>query len=229
MSVRITWVPSSDPDIASYGIERAAAQEGPYTLIATVLHNTSGPNYIPSAGLFFYDDSAGTESSWYRLYATDSLDQQSGYSTPFQATEPSQYVGTRIAIPAVWATAADAPPFNEVSSRVFGPTVRVPRGTSFWIDLTVADSSGVPFDAPATFLLTVMRKPGDSKLLQLTSEKLPLRGRGRWGLACTAAQTRRIEWGRYVYEVWGTRASDSSRIQVVPLSPFVVLPALVGP
>lgn len=229
MSVRITWAPSSDADIASYGIERADASGGPYTLVATIPHDTGGANYSPSLGLFFYDDAAGTEASWYRLYATDSEGQDSGYSTPFQPSEPSTFLGTRIPITAIWDENADAPPMNEVSVRREGPRIQVPVGSSWWIDLTVTTRDGVPFDDPAAFLLTVVRKPGDSKLLQLEGEKRTRLGRGRWGIACTPAQTRRLEWGRYIYDIQGTRAADSARIQVVPVSAFVLSPALTRP
>lgn len=86
MANRVTWAPSTDTDIYSYLLQSSSAEAGPWSTLDTILHNISNPA-VYSAGRFFYDDAAGTATTWYRLYATDSLGQS---STPlvFQVGEP---------------------------------------------------------------------------------------------------------------------------------------------
>lgn len=85
MSARITWQPSTDADIASYDLERASSVGGPWSLLANILHNLSGPNWDTENTVFFYVDALGTENTYYRLTAIDSAGQRSPVSAPFQA------------------------------------------------------------------------------------------------------------------------------------------------
>lgn len=85
MSVRVSWLPSSDANIASYDIERAYSVAGPWTFVANVLHAVGGPNWDASTTSFFYVDNSGVGSSWYRLTAIDAAGQRSPTSDPFQA------------------------------------------------------------------------------------------------------------------------------------------------
>jgi hypothetical protein len=85
MSVRVSWLPSDDSNIASYDIERAFSVAGPWTFVANVLHVVAGPNWDAPTTSFFYTDNSGVGSSWYRLTAIDALAQRSPTSDPFQA------------------------------------------------------------------------------------------------------------------------------------------------
>lgn len=84
MSVQITWTPSTYPSIASYDVEVAAGSAGPYSFLANVPHNLSGPNFNVTTGLFFYAHSAGVVSNWYRLIAIDNVGNRSSPSAPIE-------------------------------------------------------------------------------------------------------------------------------------------------
>lgn len=85
MSVRITWLPSTDADIASYDVERSPSLGGPWTLLQNILHNPANAAVYDSVnGVFFYVDAVGTGTSYYRLTAIDSVGQRSPVSPPFR-------------------------------------------------------------------------------------------------------------------------------------------------
>lgn len=86
MSVKVSWLPSEDADIASYDIERAVSVGGPWTFIANVLHVLGGAAWDATTSSFFYLDNSGVGSSWYRLTAIDAVGQRSPTSNPFQPT-----------------------------------------------------------------------------------------------------------------------------------------------
>jgi hypothetical protein len=91
MAVKVTWQPSTDPDVVSFTLEKSISMGGPWSTLATISAEESGPNWDPVNTVFFYDDSLGNEASWYRLTATDSEGQSSSPSDPFRAatTQPS--------------------------------------------------------------------------------------------------------------------------------------------
>lgn len=89
MSARITWQPSTDADIASYDLEKAASIGGPWSLLANVPHNLAGANWDSANTVFFYLDATGSETTFYRLTAIDALAQRSPVSTPFRAAGTS--------------------------------------------------------------------------------------------------------------------------------------------
>jgi hypothetical protein len=86
MGNKISWLPSSDTDIYAYRIERASAESGPFSPLATIIHNLANPLVFDSAaGKFFYVDSSGIAGNWYVIVAIDNTAEE---STPaaFQAT-----------------------------------------------------------------------------------------------------------------------------------------------
>lgn len=84
MSVKITWAPSLESDIASYELQRADDLSGSaWSIVASIAHDLGGVNY--ENGKFFYNDLTGDESKFYRLVAIDQSDNRSAPSTPFQA------------------------------------------------------------------------------------------------------------------------------------------------
>lgn len=85
MANRVTWLPSTETDIASYRLESSATQTGTYAALATITHDLQGADYDSAQGVFFYDHAAGGTSTWYRLIAIDAALNESQPSTPFQA------------------------------------------------------------------------------------------------------------------------------------------------
>ena len=71
MSNRITWLPSSDPNIAHYDLFSGTVQTGPWGFITGVVHDVTGSSF--SGSTFFYVDPAGTSATWYRLDAVDTF------------------------------------------------------------------------------------------------------------------------------------------------------------
>ena len=84
----VYWSPSTDANIQDYLLARGPSSTGPWTPIATVVHNLAGASYNAAAGKFFYVDNAGVGTDWYRLNARDTSLQQS-VDTIFQAGQGS--------------------------------------------------------------------------------------------------------------------------------------------
>ena len=87
MSVTIAWSPNTESDVKSYELVRSATKTGTYSALVTILHDLTGANYNSSTAKFFYDDTTGTTSHWYKLRAIDLYDNPSGYTDPFQPSE----------------------------------------------------------------------------------------------------------------------------------------------
>jgi len=90
MTIRVTWLPNTEPDIASYDIQRApdvAGVPGTFADLASIIHDLLGPNYDITSNRFFYEDTTGTTDNWYRLRSVDTNSNTSGWSNPFQASE----------------------------------------------------------------------------------------------------------------------------------------------
>lgn len=95
MSIKVSWAPSTETDIASYDLERADdLVSAPWVLQINVPHSLVGPNYDTLSGKFFYSDPSGDTTKFYRLIAIDLATNRSAPSTPFQA------VPTAPAVPA---------------------------------------------------------------------------------------------------------------------------------
>lgn len=86
MGIKISWHPSTEPDIASYILERAPDITGsPFVFLAQINHQVPGPNYDPVTNTLWYLDETGDTTKFYRLISVDAVNQQSIPSTPFQA------------------------------------------------------------------------------------------------------------------------------------------------
>ena len=93
MSVTVTWLPNIETDMASYDLQRApddAGVPGVWVDLVNIPHNLSGPNYDPQSNRFFYDDTTGTLTHWYRIRAVDTAANKSPYGNPFQPSESVQ-------------------------------------------------------------------------------------------------------------------------------------------
>lgn len=151
MSVLVTWNPSTEPDIASYRVERSTTGAfGSYSELVVIPHNLSGANYDSDIGKFFYQDETGLISYWYRLIAIDEGDNESSPSTPFQAISTpapdSEVVGVEI-----FVKTTDPSPANieGVNIGIFDPT------TFQVMAMGVTDEDG-----RAAFLLMGSADPG---------------------------------------------------------------------
>lgn len=90
MSVTITWLPNTEPDIASYEWQRApdsAGAPGTWADLITVVHDLGGADYNSGTGRFFFVDATGSTSHWYRVRAVDTDGNKSGYGNHFQPSE----------------------------------------------------------------------------------------------------------------------------------------------
>lgn len=90
MSVTITWLPNTEPDIKDYDVQRAPNNggiPGTWADLVTITHDLLGPNYDVASSRFFFDDTTGALDNWYRLRSGDTDDNKSGYSNPFQPSE----------------------------------------------------------------------------------------------------------------------------------------------
>jgi hypothetical protein len=85
MTIRVAWNQSADPNIASFDIQSSADQ---ITWVdrVTITSAIPGANWDPTRLLFYWDDSTGTVTTWYRVRARDALNQLSSWSPPFEAT-----------------------------------------------------------------------------------------------------------------------------------------------
>ncbi len=80
MANRLTWIPSTAPDIAHYDVYRGPSSTGSWTFLTGVLDQPRTSASF-SGTVFFYVDASGTTSSWYRLDAS-SADSTSSLRLP---------------------------------------------------------------------------------------------------------------------------------------------------
>lgn len=86
MSIKVSWAPSVEADIASYDLERTDSLATPaWALLVNVEHDLAGPDYDATAAKFFYLDPDGDVTKYYRLIAIDQAGNRSLPSMPFQA------------------------------------------------------------------------------------------------------------------------------------------------
>jgi hypothetical protein len=85
----VTWPPSYDPSTASYRIQ-SSPDATAWAVIATVIHAIPGANWDAVNSVFFYDDNAGVDSTWYRVAIVDTNAVVGPYSEPLQV--PGTYI-----------------------------------------------------------------------------------------------------------------------------------------
>jgi len=90
MSITITWLPNTEPDIKEYDIRRApdvSGQPGTWADLITIAHDLLGPNYDTGSNRFFIVDAAGSLTHWYSIRSEDVDGNMSGWGNPFQPSE----------------------------------------------------------------------------------------------------------------------------------------------
>lgn len=132
MSIKVTWAPSVEPDIASYDLEFAADLiSAPWALITNIPHNLTGPNYNTVTGKFFYAHAAGTETTYYRLYAYDTAGNKSAPSTPFRAPADNPAITNNVKVDHNYPTPANLRYQTAGGLPIEGAVVRVFRKVDF--------------------------------------------------------------------------------------------------
>lgn len=149
MSVKVTWSPSTYPTIASYNIERASSSGGPYTFLANVVHNLAGANYDAGAGQFFYVDTGGTLSNWYRLVSIDAANNHSVPSAPLEPVSLTPTVTNTVRVDhnygspgALRYQTAGGVPVEQALIRVYLKTAFDQGDTDQPLAITMTDANG---------------------------------------------------------------------------------------
>lgn len=176
MSITVTWLPNTEPDIASYNIQRAddnAGVPGTFAALASVDHDLQGANYDAATGRFFYVDTTGTLDNWYRFQAVDTDSNTSGWSNPFQPSEsttPPPFPNT-VSLDedyttenALQYTDDNGDPVEDAQVRVYKKTDYDLENYSAAVGVTTTDSAGGwvnPVTVEAGFTYTIEYfKPG---------------------------------------------------------------------
>jgi hypothetical protein len=88
MAIKLTWLPNTEADIASYEIWRASDNVN-FTLQTTIVHNLGDAGvFDTSIGRFFWNDPTGTTSLWYKIRSKDTSDNLSAFTVSKQAGAP---------------------------------------------------------------------------------------------------------------------------------------------
>lgn len=164
MSVRITWQPSSDVDIASYDLEHAPSIGGPWSLLANVPHSIPGANWDVDEAVFFFLNTVGGSTSYYRLTAIGIDGQRSSVSSPFQAAgaAPGNVPGL---VGVVSITVGDVSALLSLGFTVIEMWHSIDEG-GVWAEVTAPTSS--PATATSLVALTSFRIGGETLRLKLS-------------------------------------------------------------
>lgn len=125
----------------------------------------------------------------------------------------------------LWPDGSTPDDTNEAVQKAARAELRIPQGASARVVLSLFTPNGVPFQIAAADMLylTVKRKPQDgSPLVKLTGARLVTEGKHVALFTLTPAQTKNLDFGRYVFDVWMTKDAGGERNQVVKVSPFVL-------
>ena len=122
---------------------------------------------------------------------------------------------------------ASRPPGTRPLAQAGPQEIRLPRGGTLTVDLSVLTADGGPQDLTGwTTILQVKRFANDDPAD--IAKTATVVGLGLARFAVVPADTRRLEPGRYVYDVWTTDPA-ANRYQVVPVGVLVLLPTVTLP
>lgn len=171
MANLIKWLPSSETDIASYKLERSPTVTGTYTLVTTIAHDLTDPAVFDGTH-FFYNDTEGTATDWYRLIAVDTSGLESQPSVPFTVASPppstpAETVGLDEnygSVNALQTTDPSGNPLENVQIKVYYKTDYDNSIFTNPVGITLTGSKGewqTPiFVAPGFDYVLVFEKPG---------------------------------------------------------------------
>jgi hypothetical protein len=172
MSVKVTWFPSPEPSVVSYGVSRATSALGPYTLLATIANNQSGPNFDSGTGQFFYVDGAGNTSSWYTLVANDQSGSTSLPSAPFQPQSDTPTLTATARVDHNYPTPANLRYQTASGAPIENAVVRVFRESDFMSGNVDQPLATVMTKADGTWTAPVYLTPGYNYVVQFAREGL---------------------------------------------------------
>lgn len=141
----------------------------------------------------------------------------------------------KVHVVGMWNDGSNPDLLNEKVLRAKRSALRVVQGGSATIRLEVITPAGLPVtiaggEGADTLFLAVKRKPFDAApLLKIAGVRVVAEGRNVCTFSVLPAQTKNLEFGRYIYDVWMTRTSTGERNQVVPVSAFVLSPGALPP
>ena len=165
--IRVTWLPSTDGNIASYRVERADdLVSAPWILKATVVHNLTGPNYDPVLGKFFYLDPASSPSEYYHVISVDTSNNAGPPSNPFLAAPAGPNVTNVVSVDQNYGAAGALRYQATNGAPIEGAIIRSYKKadfdqglTSSPIAITQTDALGnwvAPFNLPMGFTYTIV-------------------------------------------------------------------------
>jgi len=173
MSVKASWAPSAEPDIASYDLERADNLIAPvWTLLVNIPHNLLGPNYDTLAGKFFYTDPSGDTTKYYRLFAYDLALNKSQPSVPFQASATGPAIPNTVKVDHNYGT-PNALRYQTIGGLpIEGALVRVFKKSDFDQGLTSVALAVTQTDAQGNWVSPVFLTTGFSYVISFAKEGL---------------------------------------------------------
>lgn len=131
MSVKISWAPSTHPNIASYNVQVASAFAGPFAFLVNIPHNLAGVNYDVVTGTFFYVHAGGLLTNWYRLVSVDTLANQSFPSQPIEPTSTAPTFTNTVSVDHNYGSAGALRYQTAAGSPVEQAIIRVYRKSAF--------------------------------------------------------------------------------------------------
>lgn len=173
MSIKVSWAPSAEPDIASYDLERADDLLAPvWTLLINVPHNLLGPNYDSLEGKFFYDDLTGDTTKYYRLYAYDSAANKSQPSTPFQAAATGPAIPNTVKVDHNYPTPTSLRYQTAGGNPIEDAVIRIFKKTDFDLGLTTVALATTKTNARGEWISPVYLTTGFTYTVSFAKEGL---------------------------------------------------------
>lgn len=173
MSIKVTWAPSVEPDVASYDLEWAADLVAPvWALVANVPNNQSGPNYDTVAGKFFFAHPTGTDSTYYRLFAYDTAGNKSAASTPFKAQSGTPAIPNNVRIDHNYPTPAALRYQTAGGIPIEGAVVRVFKKSEFDVGNTATALATTLTNARGEWVNPIFLTTGFTYTVQFAKEGL---------------------------------------------------------
>ena len=173
MSVKASWVPSTEPDILSYDLERADNLVAPvWTLLVNISHTIPGVNYDGLTGKFFYTDPAGDTTKYYRLFAYDLALNKSQPSTPFQAVATGPAIPNTVKVDHNYGTPAALRYQTAGGAPIEGALIRVFKKSDFDQGLTSVALAVTQTDALGNWVSPVWLTTGFTYTISFAKEGL---------------------------------------------------------
>jgi hypothetical protein len=173
MSIKVSWAPSTEPDIASYDLERSDSLATPaWALLVNVTHDLSGVNYDPATGKFFFLDVTGDTSKYYRLIAIDLAGNRSNPSTPFQAVASGPAIPNTVKVDHNYGAPAALRYQTSGGLPVEGALIRVFRKADYDVGLTSAALAVTQTDANGNWVNPIFLTTGFTYTLLYAKEGL---------------------------------------------------------